>query len=94
MRYTISSDMNTPLFPAPSVRLTPSDGALLFGGSMGTTIEEDGIGWVYHVDCCKCGYDWWTRNAFPDKCPNCGKNPSYGESTDKRREDTGEMEQD
>ena len=26
---------------------------------------------LYHLYCDKCGWDWWSEEAFPDKCPNC-----------------------
>ena len=26
---------------------------------------------LYHQYCVKCGWDWWSAEAFPDKCPNC-----------------------
>ena len=31
---------------------------------------EDGI--LYHHYCVKCGWDWWTDEAFPNRCSKCG----------------------
>lgn len=28
--------------------------------------------WIYHLYCERCGHDWWSEDAFPEKCPNCG----------------------
>lgn len=32
--------------------------------------ENDGI--LYHHYCIKCGWDWWTDEAFPNRCSRCG----------------------
>ena len=39
--------------------------------------DENGESLSYHLCCYKCGHDWWSNNAFPTVCPNCGKHPSY-----------------
>jgi len=31
---------------------------------------ENGI--LYHHYCVKCGWDWWTDEAFPNRCSKCG----------------------
>ena len=32
--------------------------------------NKDGI--LYHHYCIKCGWDWWTDEAFPNRCSKCG----------------------
>lgn len=27
----------------------------------------------YHLNCSKCGYDYWSSDGFPKFCPHCGK---------------------
>ena len=27
----------------------------------------------YHLNCNKCGYDYWSNDGFPNYCPHCGK---------------------
>ena len=27
----------------------------------------------YHLNCNKCGYDYWSSDGFPNYCPHCGK---------------------
>lgn len=31
--------------------------------------DEDGI--LYHHYCKKCRYDWWSKEAFPNRCAKC-----------------------
>ena len=40
---------------------------------MQTAMDDSYV--TYHLYCCRCGWDWWSENAFPDKCPHCGKDP-------------------
>ena len=28
---------------------------------------------IYHLNCDKCKYDWWSIESHPKFCPNCGK---------------------
>ena len=32
--------------------------------------NTDGI--LYHHYCIKCGWDWWSDEAFPNRCSKCG----------------------
>lgn len=32
--------------------------------------NKDGI--LYHHYCKKCEYDWWSEEAFPNRCSKCG----------------------
>ena len=41
-----------------------------------TQIDDDEL-WTYHLRCEHCGYDWWSRDAFPLQCPKCGENPYF-----------------
>ena len=31
--------------------------------------NKDGI--LYHHYCKKCGFDWWSEEAFPNRCSKC-----------------------
>ena len=33
--------------------------------------QEDKGGILYHHYCIKCGWDWWTDEAFPNRCSKC-----------------------
>ena len=34
-------------------------------------IQEDKNGILYHHYCIKCGWDWWSDKAFPNRCSKC-----------------------
>ena len=34
-------------------------------------IQEDKNGILYHHYCIKCGWDWWSTEAFPNRCSKC-----------------------
>ena len=33
--------------------------------------QEDKGGILYHHYCIYCGWDWWTDEAFPNRCSKC-----------------------
>ena len=38
----------------------------------GEILEKSESQGVYHLNCPECGHDWWSTEAFPNFCPNCG----------------------
>ena len=45
-------------------------GGTYFGKLTNEQVNKDGI--LYHHYCVKCGWDWWSEEAFPNRCSKCG----------------------
>ena len=45
--------------------------------------DSNDVAWSYHLYCHQCGNDWWSQEAFPVKCPACGKDPYMPPKEDK-----------